>query len=92
MSKHSSNFKARVALDAIREVETLAELGKRHNIHPRQIQVWKAEALKQFESLFVGKKILDTKNDDKIDQLERKVGQLVIENDFLKKSLSRLPG
>ena len=91
MIRHGSNFKAKVALDALREAETLAELSKKYKIHTRQIQSWKADALKNFENLFIGKKQLSTTNDDKLSDLERKIGQLVIENDFLKKNLMKFP-
>ena len=53
MIRHGSNFKAKVALDASREAETLAELSKKYKIHTRQIQSWKADALKNFENLFI---------------------------------------
>ncbi len=85
MNRHSSSFKAKVALDAIREIETIAEIGKKYNIHPRQVQIWKADALKNFENLFIGKKKNNIKDDNTF-ELERKIGQLVIENDFLKKN------
>ncbi len=91
MNKHSANFKAKVALEAIKEMETIAEIGKKYNLHPRQVQAWKSDALKNFENLFAGKKAIDTTKDDKLSELERKIGQLVVENDFLKKSFMKLP-
>lgn len=92
MKKHSIEFKSKVALDAIKGNETLPELSKRYALHPRQIQTWKAEAIKNFAALFNNKKKKDTSDLDKITELEKKVGQLVMENDFLKKSLLKLPG
>jgi transposase len=91
MNKHNSNFKAKVALEAIREIETIAEIGRKYNIHPRQVQTWKADALKNFENLFIDKRKPDRVNDNKLSELERKIGQLVLENDFLKKSSLKLP-
>lgn len=90
MNKHSSNFKAKVALDAIKEIETIAEIGKKYNLHPRQVQAWKSDALKNFENLFIDKRKIDNTKDDKSSELERKIGQLVIENDFLKKSFLKI--
>ncbi len=86
--KHSRGFKAQVALEAIRGDLTVAEIAKKHNVHPGQVQLWKAEALAKFESLFDKGSTGVPKSDDEVAVLERKVGQLTIENDFLKKSWS----
>jgi len=92
MKKHNIDFKAKVALDAIRENETLPELSKKYNLHPRQIQSWKSEAIKNFTALFNSKDKANSTQLEKITELEKKVGQLVMENDFLKKSLLKFPG
>lgn len=86
--KHSSGFKAKVALEAVCGDVTVAEIAKRHNVHPGQVQAWKAEALSKFESLFDKETSGKAKADGQVEVLERKVGQLTIENDFLKKSWS----
>ncbi len=86
--KHSSGFKAQVALEAVRGDITVAEIAKKYNVHPGQVQAWKAEALAKFESLFDKESSGKSKSDDQVGVLERKVGQLTIENDFLKKSWS----
>ncbi len=86
--KHSSGFKAQVALEAVRGDVTVAEIAKKYNVHPGQVQAWKAEALAKFESLFDKEPSGRAKADDQLEVLERKVGQLTIENDFLKKSWS----
>jgi len=86
--KHSTGFKAQVALEAVRGDMTVAEIAKKHDVHPGQVQAWKAEALAKFESLFEKGSIVALKSDEQVAVLERKVGQLTIENDFLKKSWS----
>jgi transposase len=91
MNKHSANFKAQVALAAIKGDETIAELSKKFGIHPRQIQMWKSEAIKGMENIFNTRGDKNKKNDDSIAELERKIGQLTIENDFLKKNLLKFP-
>ena len=86
--KHSATFKARVALEAIRGELTVAEISTKYQVHPTQIQTWKAEALKCLPKLFErsGQTTHEAAFDGQIASLERKVGQLTIENDFLKKS------
>jgi transposase len=86
--KHSSGFKAQVALEAIRGDVTIAEIAKKHNIHPGQVQAWKAEALSKLESSFDKNSSRVSSSDEQVAVLERKIGQLTIENDFLKKSWS----
>jgi transposase len=85
--KHSTGFKAQVALEAIRGDMTVAEIAKKYQVHPGQVQAWKAEALSKFESVF-DKHPGSATNEAQLSILERKVGQLTIENDFLKKSWS----
>lgn len=84
--KHSASFKAQVALEAIRGDMTVAEIAKKHNLHPGQIQAWKSEALSNLSSLFEKGSSPESSSEEEAALLERKVGQLTIENDFLKKS------
>jgi len=85
--KFSSGFKARVAIEALKERESLAELSKRYEIHPVMISKWKMEFLEKSATVF------DTKSDEETgvdpEKLYAKIGQLEIENDFLKKSLKK---
>jgi transposase len=91
--KHDANFKAKIALEAIKENMTIAELSNKYSIGPTQIKEWKAELLAQAETVFVkGNKKPVQDNGDMIAALERKIGQLAIENDFLKKNLLKFPG
>ena len=84
--KFTAEFKAKVALEAIKERQTLNELAKRFEIHPNQISQWKREFLEKSAGLFNGEK--DTvSNEEQVDKLYRKIGELEVENDFLKKSL-----
>ena len=82
---HSKEFKAKVAVDAIRGAETIAELAVRHGVHPGQIQKWKAQALEGITGSFASGKKGCQQESVAADILERKIGQLVVENDFLKK-------
>ena len=87
--KFSSEFKARVALEAIKERDTLAELSKRYEISPVIISRWKKEFLENASSIFSNGK--ETKEEDGVDaeKLYAQIGQLKVENDFLKKSLKK---
>jgi transposase-like protein len=84
--KHSSSFNLQVVLAAIKGEETVAELAIKYNVHPGQIQAWKAQALESFESLFEKGGEERNKAEEQLAVLERKIGQLTIENDFLKKN------
>jgi transposase len=85
-------FKKRVALEALREEKTIEEIAKEHSLNRVQVSQWKKELLDGAESIFVSKrkekKIL-AQHDDVTAALERKIGQLTIENDWLKKKLDR---
>jgi len=91
--KHDASFKAKVALEAIKEHMTIAELASKYSISPTQIKQWKAEALGQMEDSFLKKSKKPAQdNSEQIAALERKVGQLTIENDYLKKNILKYPG
>ena len=85
--KFTSGFKARVAIEALKERESLAELSKRYEVHPTMISKWKMEFLEKSAAVF------DTKSEEETgvdpEKLYAKIGQLEIENDFLKKSLKK---
>ena len=84
----TSKFKAKVVLEALSERYTLAELAQRHNIHPNQISAWKAQFLEGAEDVFENDRSRkkDEEQADR-DELLKTIGQLKVENDFLKKSL-----
>ena len=87
--KHSGAFKAKVAIEALQERETLAELSKKYGIHPNQITRWKKEFLERAPQLF--EKTQPTDKDEKeIERLYTKIGQLEMEREYLKKNLRKL--
>jgi len=83
----SAAFKKKIALEALREDKTLNQLASEHSIHPLQICKWKKELIEGAESLFENKKGRKQDEPQDREELERKVGRLTMEIDFLKKKL-----
>ncbi len=86
--KHSSSFKAKVALEAIKERESLRELSQRFEVSQSQISKWKSSFLDRSSSVFESKVSSSELNQDSTD-LYTKIGELEMENDFLKKNLKK---
>jgi len=90
---HLPDFKARVALDAIREEMTLAELSKKYGVHPTQIGTWKRAAIENMATAFIRKfSASEHVSSADIDKLHSKIGQLVVERDFLADASHQLLG
>ncbi len=86
---YTAKFKAKIALEAVRNNATLAELASRHEVHPTQVQVWKTTLEKSAEAVFSMGKLVPATDEKHLAELERKIGRLTMENDFLKKNVSR---
>lgn len=88
--KFSSKFKATVVIEALKEQKSLSELAQQFEIHPNQISTWKREFLEHAEHVFDDKHA-SKKQEDRVDanELYAQIGQLKVENDFLKKNLRK---
>lgn len=89
--KFEAGYKARVALEAVRGEKTLAQISSEYGVHANQISKWKQELLKGAAWIFgrnSGRQ--DNGQEEKIAQLYKSIGELKVENDWLKKKLDRL--
>jgi transposase-like protein len=84
--KFTAAFKARVAVEAIRERESLSALSSKYELSQEQISKWKREFLEKSELVFTLEPP-DKKSDKEIRKLKEIIGNLHVENDFLKKNL-----
>ena len=81
---HSPSFKAKVALEAVKGEETVAQLAARYEVHPGQIQAWKKSLLERAAGVFDGNQGKRQKADDAlVARLYQQIGQLKVERDFL---------
>jgi len=84
---HTPAFKAKVALAAIKNESTMADLSKRFNINQNMITRWKKQLLENSAEVFASKAGFSTDRDVEIKSLQAKIGEITMENDFLSKAL-----
>lgn len=90
---HSPEFKARVGLEALKGVKTVSEIAQENEIHPVQVSAWKKELQGRLAELFERKNAADPDRESRernVARLERRVGQLLIEKEFLEKKCEQL--
>ncbi|MBU0648713.1 transposase [Patescibacteria group bacterium] len=87
--KHSSSFKVRVALEMIKDTESVASICSKHSIHPSQAHQWKKQAVEGLLLIFTNKPKEELKEKNElIEELYKQVGQLKVELDWLKKKVT----
>jgi transposase len=91
--QHRPDFKARVALEALKGEQTVAELASRFGVHPTMIHQWKKALLDGASEIFQrGRNPVDPEVDPtRIKELHAKIGELTVERDFLEQGLRLLP-
>ena len=88
--QYSAEFKAKVALAAIRGDGTIAELASRYQIHPNMITKWKREAMDGMKERFTRSgKSGQPDHEAQLKELRAKIGELVVERDFLQRAFDR---
>lgn len=86
--KFTPEFKSKVALEALKERESVTELAKKFELHPNQINDWKREFTSNASVVFCKSKEKSSNEDKDKEKLYQVIGQLKVENDFLRKALS----
>lgn len=91
--KNSAELKAKVAIEAVKGLKTISEIASLYEVHPNQVSIWKKEYLDSAVATFSKPNVSDEKEkEQETDQLFKKIGQLEVENDFLKKKWNQLSG
>lgn len=88
--RYSAEFKAKVALEAIRGELTIAQLVSKHGVHQTLINAWKKQAVEGMAGVFSGKaEAAEVARAGEVEKLHAMIGQLVVERDFLRKASAR---
>jgi len=88
--RFTAEFKAKVALEAIRGERTISELATKHQLHPNQITQWKRQAIENLAKAFDDKAAdAPVGREAEVTKLHAKIGQLVVKRDFLAKAFDR---
>jgi transposase len=88
--KFNADFKAKVVIEALKERSTIEDLARKYELHPNQISTWKKEFLEKASAVFQSKETAHQDQQDQegvVEKLYAQIGQLKVENDWLKKKL-----
>jgi transposase-like protein len=88
--RFTAEFKARVALDALRGDKTIQEIAAKHKVHPNQVSTWKRQAMDGLGTIFsIGVDKVRVDHESEVHGHHAKIGQLTVERDFLARGLKR---
>ena len=88
--RYSAEFKAKVAMEALRGELTTSQLASKHGVHQTMIGEWKRQAMDGLVTVFSGKaEVKEGIREGELEKLHAKIGQLVVERDFLAKASGR---
>lgn len=88
--RYSADFKAKVAIEAIRGELTVSQLGAKHGVHQTMINGWKKQAIENLSTVFESKpEGAEKTREADVEKLHAKIGQLIVERDFLVKASGR---
>ena len=88
--RYSADFKAKVVLDALRGELTASQLAAKHGVHQTMISAWKRQAMEGLTSVFSGSaEVKEGTREGEVEKLHAKIGQLLVERDFLAKASGR---
>jgi putative transposase len=89
--RHSNEFKAKVALEAVKGLKTTAELAAEFQVHPGMVSQWKSQLVSEASSVFSGNSKESVKSEDELTApLYEKIGRLEVELDWVKKKVGPL--
>jgi len=89
-NRYSAEFKAKVAKEAMKDEETLAQLAVRFGVHPNLVAQWKKQAMEGQVGIFSGKtERQQAHNESQVKKFHTMIGQLIVERDFLAKAFGR---
>ena len=88
--KFTGDFKAKMALEALRGDRTIQEIATKHKVHPNQVSTWKRQAMDGLGTVFSnGAERADRDHESEVRELHAKIGELTVERDFLVRGLKR---
>ena len=88
--RYGADFKAKVALEALRGELTTSQLAAKHGVHQTMVSDWKRQAMEGLALIFAGRtEAKDTAREGELEKPHARIGQLVVERDFLAKASGR---
>jgi len=87
--RFTDQFKAKVALEALRGDRTIQEIAAKHQVHPNQVSTWKRQAMEGLADVFAKGGQASSPSEAEMKDLHAKIGRLAVENDFLAQGLKR---